>query len=272
MPRPARSHDRLAGKAAIVTGGGSPEGGIGRAISLLLASEGAKVCVIDLEEARAREVADIIISEGGTAIAVAGDVSNKDDCKRMVEAALAAFGTVDILVNNVGISNSPQSLIDMDVELWQRVMDVNLKGAVLMSSNAVPAMKAAGGGAIVNIASIAGMQAYGGAGYGPSKAAMIQFTRETAVMHGPDGIRANVVAPGHVYTAHIAHMFTPEIRAARKNVGPLGIEGDDWDIAQAVLFLASDEARFITGVLLPVDGGVTQIGPLAGMGMVTRRS
>ena len=127
-------------------------------------------------------------------------------------------------------------------------------------------------GAIVNIASIAGMQAYGGSAYGPSKAAMIHFTRETAVMHGPDGIRANVVAPGHVHTAHIAHMFSDEVRAARRNVGPLGTEGDSWDIAQAVLFLASDEARFVTGVLLPVDGGVTVIGPLAGHGFVTRRA
>ncbi len=99
---------------------------------------------------------------------------------------------------------------------------------------------------------------------------MIAFTRETALMHGRDGVRANVVAPGHVFTPHIGGMFTEELRAARRNVGPLGVEGDGWDVAEAVLFLVSDAARFITGVLLPVDGGVTEIGPMAGHALIER--
>jgi NAD(P)-dependent dehydrogenase (short-subunit alcohol dehydrogenase family) len=130
-------------------------------------------------------------------------------------------------------------------------------------------MQARGGGAIVNIASIAGMSGYGGSvASGPSKAAMIALTRDIAAMHGRDGIRANAVAPGHVYTPHIGHMFSDEMRAARRRVGPLGVEGDAWDVAEAVLFLVSDAARFITGVLLPVDGGVTAIGPMAGHGFI----
>ena len=272
MPRPAATYARLTGKSAIVTGAGSPEGGIGRSIALLFAAEGARVAVIDQDAQRAGEVAAIITGEGGFAVAITGDVSNPDDCARMVREAAEACGAPDILVNNVGISRSASSLVDMDFAAWSQVIDVNLKSAVAMSSFAMPHMKAKGAGAIVNIASIAGIQAYGGAAYGPSKAAMIAFTRETALMHGPDGVRANVVAPGHVYTPHVGAMFTDELRAARHNVGPLGIEGDGWDVAEAVLFLVSDAARFITGVLLPVDGGVTEIGPMAGHALIQRRS
>jgi NAD(P)-dependent dehydrogenase (short-subunit alcohol dehydrogenase family) len=272
MPRPTKTYDRVAGKAAIVTGAGSPEGGIGRSIAMLLAAEGARICLIDQDEARAQEVADLIVADGGEAFAAIGDVSEPEDCGRMTHLAIERHGGPDILVNNVGISRSAPSLIDFDFAAWSRVIDVNLKSAVAMSSFVLPAMKAGGGGAIVNVASIAGMQAYGGAAYGPSKAAMIAFTRETALMHGRDGVRANVVAPGHVYTPHVGAMLTDELRAARRDVGPLGIEGDGWDVAEAVLFLASDAARFITGMLLPVDGGVTEIGPMAGHALITRGS
>lgn len=269
MPRPTRAWDRLVGKIAIVTGGGSPEGGIGRSIAVTLAGEGAKVCVVDLDAGRADATAQEIREAGGEAVVALGDVSNPDQCRSIVAECVAAFGGLDILVNNVGIS-SGNPLVDLDFAGWDRVMEVNLKSVVAMSGAAIPQMIARSGGAIVNIASIAGISAYGGSAYGPSKAAMIHLTKETAAMHGRDGIRANVVAPGHVYTAHIAHMFTPEVREARRKVGPLGIEGDSWDIAQAVLFLASDEARFITGVLLPVDGGVTAIGPMAGHANIMR--
>jgi NAD(P)-dependent dehydrogenase (short-subunit alcohol dehydrogenase family) len=187
----------------------------------------------------------------------------------MVRTAVERFGRLDIRVNNVGVSRSAPSLVNMDFTDWSRVLE-NLKSAVAMSSFAIEPMKAAGGGAIVNVASIAGIEAYGGAAYGPSKAAMIAFTRETALMHGRDGVRANVVAPGHVYTPHVGAMLTDDLRAARRSVGPLGIEGDGWDVAEAVLFLASDAARFITGALLPVDGGVSEIGPMAGRALITR--
>lgn len=270
MPRPARYFDRLAGKAAIVTGGGAPEGGIGRSIGELFAAEGAQVVLVDLDLDRAEEVAQLIRGAGGTALAVAGDVSVAEDCRRVVDTATEAFGALQILVNNVGVSRSAPSLIDIDIADWARVIDVNLKSAVLMSGCVLPGMKTAGGGAIVNIASVAGMHAYGGAAYGPSKAALIAFTRETALMHGRDGVRANVIAPGHVFTPHVGHMFSQEMRRARRDIGPLGLEGDAWDIAEAALFLASDAARFVTGVLLPVDGGVTAIGPMAGHGLIER--
>ena len=253
-----------------MTGGGAPEGGIGRAIGQLFAREGAKVVLADLEIHRAAEVAETIQREGGSALPIAGDVSRHEDCRRIVDAVTQAYGTPTILVNNVGISRSAGSLVDMDLAEWSNVIDVNLKSAVAMSSLVVAGMKAAGGGVIVNIASIAGMQAYGGSAYGPSKAALIAFTRETAVMHGRDGVRANVIAPGHVYTPHVGKLMTPELRAARRDIGPLGIEGNARDIAEAALFLASDAARFITGVLLPVDGGVTAIGPMAGHHFIAR--
>ena len=270
MPRPAVTYARLTGKSAIVTGAGSPEGGIGRSIALLLASEGARIAVIDQDMQRASEVVAIILGEGGFAVAITGDVSDPEQCAGMVKQAAEACGDPDILINNVGVSRSASSLIGMDFQAWSQVIDINLKSAVAMSSFTVPYMKAKGAGAIVNIASIAGIQAYGGAAYGPSKAAMIAFTRETALMHGRDGVRANVVAPGHVFTPHIGGMFTEELRAARRNVGPVGVEGDGWDVAEAVLVLVSDAARFITGVLLPVDGGVTEIGPMAGHALIER--
>lgn len=270
MPRPSRTFDRLSGKTAIVTGAGSPEGGIGRSIAVLLAAEGARVCLIDQDRGRADEVATQIAAEGGEALALQGDVSAPAGCERMVRAAAEHYGRLDVLVNNVGVSRSAASLVDLDFNDWSRVFETNLKSAVAMSSFALPIMKANGGGAIVNIASIAGLQAYGGAAYGPSKAALIAFTRETALMHGRDGVRANVIAPGHIYTPHVGAMLTDELRAARRYVGPLGVEGDAWDIAEAVLFLASDAARFITGALLPVDGGVSEIGPMAGHALITR--
>lgn len=270
MPRPERHYARLAGKIAIVTGGGAPEGGIGRSIGQLFAAEGAKVVLADLDRDRAEEVAQSIRASGGEAATTIGDVSNAEDCRRIVENAIEAFGPPTILVNNVGVSRSARSLVEIDMAEWSRVIGINLGSAVALSGFVIPSMKAAGGGAIVNIASIAGMQAYGGAAYGPSKAALIAFTRETALMHGRDGVRANVIAPGHIYTPHVGAMLTDDLRAARQNIGPLGMEGDAWDIAEAALFLASDAARFITGVLLPVDGGVTAIGPMAGHDLVAR--
>jgi NAD(P)-dependent dehydrogenase (short-subunit alcohol dehydrogenase family) len=175
---------------------------------------------------------------------------------------VSRYGRLDVLVNNVGIS-PPMRLETYDEALWSRVLDVNLKGAVLMSRAAVPVMSAGGGGAIVNISSIAGMRAHGSLAYGASKAAMAQLAREIAVAYGRQGIRANTVAPGHVMTSHVEHLIPPAMRETRRKVGPLNLEGDAWDVAAAVSFLASDEARFITGVELPVDGGVTAIAPLA---------
>jgi NAD(P)-dependent dehydrogenase (short-subunit alcohol dehydrogenase family) len=271
MPEPKKYGNRLAGKVAVVTGAGA-EGshvGIGRAIALVLAGEGARVCCSDIDPARAEETAARINREGGDAFASAGDVSDGKACARLVSETVARFGRLDILVNNVGIS-TPTTLDTIDDAMWSRIFDTNLKSAMLMSKYSIPEMAKTGGGSIVNISSIAGMRALGSLAYGTSKAAMAQLAREIAVMHGRDGIRANTVAPGHLMTPHALHVLPADMRETRRKIGPLGLEGDAWDVALAVCFLASDEARFITGVELPVDGGVTETGPMAAHALIMR--
>jgi NAD(P)-dependent dehydrogenase (short-subunit alcohol dehydrogenase family) len=270
MPEPTRYLGRLAGKAAIVTGAGAADDeiGIGRAIAYLMAREGARVACTDLDGARAETTAARIRADGGEAIAVAADVSLPEDCEALVKAATTSFGALDILVNNVGIS-VPASLDTMTLDLWNRTIATNLTSVMLMSKFAVPVMAARGGGSIVNISSLAGMRAMGAIAYGPSKAAMAQLSREIGVLHGRQGIRINTVAPGHVMTPHAMSKLPASMREARRKVGPLGVEGDAWDVAQAVLFIASDEARFINGVHLAVDGGVEGIGPMVGHAFIS---
>jgi NAD(P)-dependent dehydrogenase (short-subunit alcohol dehydrogenase family) len=270
MPEPTRNYDRLAGKVAIVTGAGADadEIGIGRAIAYLMAREGAAVICADLDASRARTTAERIVSEGGQAASFAGDVTIADDCERLVATAVRHFGRLNILVNNVGLA-LPTTLETMTVEAWNKTFATNVMSAMLMSKFAVPAMKEGGGGAIVNISSLSGMRAMGALAYGPSKAAMAQLSREIGVLHGRDGIRVNTIAPGHMMTPHAMSKLPPNMREARRKVGPLGLEGDAWDAAQACLFLASDEARFINGVQLAVDGGVEGIAPLVGHAFVS---
>jgi NAD(P)-dependent dehydrogenase (short-subunit alcohol dehydrogenase family) len=259
------------GRSAIVTGAGSEGDGVGtgRAIAVVLAGEGATVCLVDREEGRAEDTRRRIEDMGGKAFVATGDVTANEDCRRFVDEIVARTGRLDILVNNVGFSTTV-NLDDDDEAAWSRVIDVNLKGAMLMSRHAVPAMKKTGSGSIINISSVSGLRASGSIAYGPSKAAMGALACEIAVLHGRDGIRANTVVPGHIMTPMVMHLLSPEMRAMRRNVGPLGIEGDAWDVAQAVCFLAGDEARFITGTVLPVDGGVSEIGPLAAHTLIQR--
>lgn len=273
MPEPKKYNATLEGKVAIVTGAGS-EGdgiGIGRAIAVVLAGEGAKVCVADLEEGRAEATRQQIEAMGGEAFAIAGDVTSRDDCSRFVDETVKRYGQLDILVNNVGVAN-PVNLDDADETAWSRVLDINLTSAMLMSRYSIAEMVKKGGGSIVNISSIAGIRAHGSIAYGPSKAAMAQLAREITVLYGRQGIRANTVAPGHLLTPMAERLLPPEMRAMRRDVGPLGLEGNAWDIALAVRFLASDEARFINGVHLAVDGGVTAIGPLKGHELIGQGS
>lgn len=265
MPEPASYFGRLAGKVAIVTGAGAEgdEIGIGRAIAYILAREGARVVCSDLMADRAEATASAIIRDGGAAVPVAGDVTDSNICTTLVETAIREFGRLDILVNNVGISESA-TLESMTLETWNRTLTINVASAMLMSKVAVPEMARVGGGSIINISSLAGIRAMGAVAYGTSKAAMAQLAREIGALHGRQGIRANTVAPGHLMTPHAMRKIPADMREARRKVGPLGIEGDAWDVAQAVLFLAGDESRFINGVELPVDGGVVAIGPLKG--------
>lgn len=269
MPEPTTWNRTLAGKTAIITGAGTEgEGiGIGRATAVVLAGEGARVCLVDREAKRAQATQAQIEALGGQAFITIGDVTARDDCARFVAETVQRYGRLDILVNNVGVA-TPVPLDTPDEEAWSRVLNINVTSAMLMCRYAVPAMTQNGGGSIVNISSIAGICAHGSLAYGPSKAAMAALASEITVLYGLQGIRANTVAPGHVLTPLAMSMLPAEMRAKRRDVGPLGIEGDAWDVALAVRFLASDEARFITGVHLPVDGGVTKIGPLAAYALI----
>jgi NAD(P)-dependent dehydrogenase (short-subunit alcohol dehydrogenase family) len=276
MPEPLRHHNRLSGKVAIVTGAGSQgsdEAGVGtgKAIAVCLAAEGAAVCLVDRVPERAQDTLQRIESAGGKAFICAADVTLWADCERVVAETVERFGGLDILVNNVGVTGAPGGFETFNEADWSRVMDINLKSAVLMSRAAVPSMLKRGAGSIVNISSLAGQLAHGsGFAYGPSKAAMGQLSAELAVTYGRQGIRANTVAPGHIVTPLSAGLTNPGLVAARRKVAPLGVEGDAWDVAGATVFLVSDEARFITGALIPVDGGVSMIGPLAAYGMIMR--
>jgi len=269
MPQPSKYHSILSGKVAIVTGAGTEgEGvGIGRAIAVVLAGEGARVCLVDLNHERAEGTRKQIEDVGGEAFVAAGDVTARDDCARIVKETVARYGRLDILVNNVGVA-TPVPLDEPDEAAWSRVLNINLTSAMLMSRYSVPEMVRNGGGSIINISSIAGIRAHGSLAYGPSKAAMAALARELTVLYGRQGIRANTVAPGHVLTPLAMSLLPREMRAKRRNVGPLGIEGDAWDVALAVRFLASDEARFVTGVHLPVDGGVSEIGPMSAHALI----
>lgn len=265
MPQPTRFHDRLKDWRAIVTGAGTLGNGTGtgKAIAALFAAEGARVCLVDIDRERAEQSLELIRSLGGSALVVCGDVSDSKGARQIVEECVSWLGGLDTLVNNVGIASGGGQLHLAAEDDIERVISINLGSALAMTRHAIPHLIEGEGKTIVNIASIAGMQAYGSAGYGPSKAAMIQLTSELAVMYGRERIRANAVVPGHIVTPMVEAHIAGEKRRVRRDIAPLGIEGDAWDIAQAALFLAGPESRFITGVALPVDGGVTRIGPLA---------
>ncbi|MDP3492575.1 MAG: SDR family NAD(P)-dependent oxidoreductase [Hyphomonadaceae bacterium] len=271
-----RGPGRLSGKSVIVTGAGGVRGGIsiGKAIALLFAQEGARVAIVDRDLEKAELTRLEIEENGGEAIAIMGDVSADDDCRAATARVATAFGGIDVLVNNVGISKRG-ALEAFDEEAWSHVINVNLKGALLMFRHSLPHMMSAGGGATVNIASIVALLSNGGGlfAYGPSKAALLALTRDIAVRYGKDGIRANAIVPGFLYSPMVNQLaggaLDEEVRERRRKVSPLGIEGDGWDVARAALFLASEDARYITGVCLPVDGGASVVSPLTAVEMVT---
>jgi NAD(P)-dependent dehydrogenase (short-subunit alcohol dehydrogenase family) len=254
---------RLAGKVAIVTGAGSRAEGIGngRAAAILFAREGARVLCADLHKEAAEATHAMIAAEGGESAVCAADVTRGDDCRAMVEDALRRWGRLDILDNNVGIG-SRGTVVEETEAQWARVMEVNVTSMMLASKHAIPAMARTGGGAIVNISSISALRPRGLTAYSASKGAVIALTRAMAMDHAAQGIRVNCIAPGPVYTPMVyAGGMTDELRDRRRRASPLGIEGTAWDIGYAALFLVSDEARYITGVVLPVDGGVTIASP-----------
>ncbi len=252
---------RLSGKVAIVTGAGSRADGIGngRAAAVLLARHGAKVTLLDQERPWVEATARMIEAEGGEAMVVVADVTVPDQCAAAVKSTVERWGRLDILVNNVGIGGPPGTAVEVDPEAWDQAMRVNVTSMMLMAKYAIPAMRQAGGGAIVNIASVAGIA--GGHPtllYPTSKGAVVNMTRAMAAHHGTEGIRVNCVAPGMVYTPMVySRGMSPELREARRQRSLLKTEGTGWDVGHAVVYLASDEARWVTGVILPVDAGAT---------------
>jgi NAD(P)-dependent dehydrogenase (short-subunit alcohol dehydrogenase family) len=254
----------LDGKVAIVTGGGAPDDGIGngRAAAILLARSGAKVLVVDIIREAAEQTVAMIAKEGGAASSFVADVTDEQQCKSIVDAALKQFGRLDLLDNNVGIGGRG-SVVDTRVEDWRRIMQVNVDSMFLVSRFAIPAMiESGGGGAIVNVSSISAMRPRGLTAYSTSKGAVIALTRAMAVDHGAQGIRVNCVAPGPIYTPRMyTGQMTPAGREARRKASVLGLEGLGWDIGHAVRFLLSAQARYITGQTLVVDGGATLVGP-----------
>jgi NAD(P)-dependent dehydrogenase (short-subunit alcohol dehydrogenase family) len=251
----------MAGKVAVVTGAGSRADGIGngRAAALLLAREGAKVIVLDAVQDWADVTARMIAEAGGTGRVVTGDVTRPEDCASAIAAATGAWGRLDVLVNNVGVLGPKGTAETVDPEAWDAGMRLNVASMMLMAKFAIPAMRDVGGGAIVNIASFAGL--FGGHPnllYPTSKGAVVNMTRAMAAQHAADRIRVNCVAPGMVYTPMVQEAgMTPEMREARRERSLLKVEGDGWDVGFAVLYLASDEARWVTGVVLPVDAGAS---------------
>lgn len=251
---------RLDGRVAIVTGAGSRSDGIGngRAAAILLARRGARVLILDLEQVAAESTRQMIDSDGGDAQVLCTNVTEPQACRDAVEHAVKAWGRVDILVNNVGIGGPDGTAVDLDLAAWDSAMRVNVTSMMLMARFAIPEMRKQGHGSIVNIASVAGLQ--GGTPslmYPTSKGAVVNMTRAMAAHHGTEGIRVNCVAPGMVYTPMVSGRMTPQTREMRRKRSMLHTEGSGWDVGYAVSYLASDEAQWVTGVILPVDAGAT---------------
>ena len=253
---------RLESKVALITGGGS---GIGRACAEMFAREGARVAVSDISLERAQATTQFVTSHGGDAIAISGDVSVGDDAQNMVSATVEKFGKLDVLVNSAGVSarnampkgSSPE-------EVWDKVIDVNLKGTYMVSWHAMPEMAKSGGGSIINLSSIMGLVGYpvgmgGGFNpYNPSKGGVLQFTRNLAIDSASKNVRVNCICPGYVET-DLTSALTKDAEALSRleTLHPIGRLGQPEEIAYAALYLASDESGFVTGTPLGVDGGYT---------------
>ena len=261
----------LNGKNAVVVGGGQTSGetiGNGRATAIQFAREGARVLVADRDPKSAEETADLITAEGGEALAYRADVRHEPDVENMIKAALDAWGAIDILHNNVGVSIAGHDarIEDMTPDSYNLLVEINLRAMVLTTKHVLPSMREAGARVIINISSMAARKAYPLVGYKTTKAAVIALTEQTAALNARYGIRANVLLPGLMNTpmAIESRVSTERSRetiiAERDAQVPLGRKmGTAWDVAHAAAFLASDRAGFITGVALPIDGGTSVV-------------
>lgn len=255
---------RVKDKVALVFGAGSsgPGWGNGKAAAALYAREGARVYAVDLRAEAAEETRRVIEAEGGQCTALVADVTQSAQIQAVVARVLDEAGRIDILHNNVGITEMGGP-IEASEESWHRVLDTNLTGVFLTCKHVLPAMLAQGGGSIINISSLASIQVntYPYTSYYAAKAGLNHLTRSLAVRYAPDNIRVNAVLPGVIDTPLIYQQIAGQfqdveaMRQRRNAASPMGRMGDAWDVAHAALFLASDEAKYITGVCLPVDGG-----------------
>jgi NAD(P)-dependent dehydrogenase (short-subunit alcohol dehydrogenase family) len=258
--------DRLRGKAGIVTGAGTRGEGIGngKASAVLYAREGAQVLAADIDFDAARATAELIRREGGECVPFRADVSTAEDCRAMVEECVVRFGKIDVLHNNVGITNSGGP-VEYPEDDWDRMMNINVKSMFLTAKYALPHMERQRSGSIVNIGSINGVRAipFPKLAYAASKAAVIALSREIAIQFAPLGIRCNVVLVGLIKSPIVEQNNTrlyggdlEEMWRKRDAMSPTGRQGTVWDVANASVFLASDESTYINGVVLPVDGGL----------------
>lgn len=256
---------RLAGKVAIVTGAASvgPGVGNGKATAILFAKEGAKVLLVNRSEPHARELQREIEGAGGECSVFAADVSQRDQVRQMVAAAVGRYGRLDILHNNAGIGG-PGSAADVTEQVWDNAINVNLTGTMWCCKYAIPHMLDSGGGSIINVSTVAAVRglrrADGGfAAYSASKAGVIGLTLSIAADYAPRGIRANCLIVGMVNTPLLAK-FGEEAREKRRLAVPMKTEGTAWDVGWAAVYLASDESRWVTGASIPVDGGQLSLG------------
>ncbi len=246
---------RFAGKTVFITGGGS---GIGRGIGEAMAAEGANVVAAGLTLAKTEEVARGIQAAGGQALGVAIDVADSQSVEAAIGRAIERFGQIDILVNNAGLSVG-DTILDFDETAWDRNLDVVLKGIYLCSRQVLPGMIERGSGVILNVGSVNGLMGLGESAYSAAKAGMINLTQNLAIHYGPKGVRANCIAPGTIRTPIWAARVEkePQVFDNLARVYPLGRVGEVADVVPAALFLCSDDASWITGVTLPIDGGLT---------------
>ena len=258
--------DRLKGKVAVVTGA-APRGegvGNGMACAIMFAREGAKVVLVNRDAGRAEALARHIAQEGGDAAVFAGDVTEPAAAEAMADFAVERYGRLDVLHNNVGVG-APGTAETVKLEDWHRVLDANLTSAMLCSKFAIPKMRSGGGGSIIMVSSVLGAiglsgNTAGSVAYATAKAGLFGLTYSLAADYATENIRANCIIIGSVHTPMVAHMGA-DARERRRQMVPTQTEGTAWDIAQGAVYLASDESRWVTGIQLPIDGGLINIRP-----------
>lgn len=260
------SNGRLQGKVAIIVGAGQLAGdtvGNGRAVAERFAQEGAALLLVDIDEAAAEVTRQAVATYGRAASVLRADITREDDCRAIAQACMARHGRIDILHNNVGRSRGDRRTAEMDADMWDAIMAMNLKGMFMTCKHVLPHMVAQGSGSIINVSSTASLAARPTVTYKTSKGAVNAFTQHLAMENAAHGVRANAILPGLIDTPMAIERRAQErgvsrdvVRAEREALVPMQRMGTGWDVAHAAVFLASDEARYVTGVLLPVDGGL----------------